>query len=175
MKLDWLGDWITLLGLSGVLGTLVAMMARAIIDRRSQNHEHRWQDERELRDRTQETDRATYNQPLTILVRVHLAAFVCTGEWTLEEEVLGRLLTSLRQRTYEHILDADVNAVWVKFVMRSLDLASRRLTVPIRESEIRSFIELRTEWEDACKRSFGPLPSTPVELPRRPDHDAAAG
>ena len=61
MKFEILKQWITLLGLGGVVGTVVALLVKAVLERRTQDHEHQWQEERERRDRTQDTDRATYN------------------------------------------------------------------------------------------------------------------
>jgi len=171
-----LRDWFAFLGLGGMVGTLAALIVKAIIERKSRDHEHRWQDARELRDRAQDTDRATYNQRLTILVREHLVEFVRSGEWPTHEEDLLRLLASLRQRTYEHFLDPKVNQKWETLVARSVELAWRRFSNRISESEIRQYNQLRTDWEDACKRSFGPLPPAPGPfMPRHDPHDQASG
>jgi hypothetical protein len=164
LKFEILKQWITLLGLGGVVGTVVALLVKAVLERRTQDHEHQWQEERERRDRTQDTDRATYNHRLTILVREHLAAFIRTGRWPTDEEDLRHLLASLSQQTYEHFLDPAVNQGWVELVATSVELARRRLSSEIEESDIYDYNQLRTDWEDACKRSFGPLPDTPEEL-----------
>lgn len=162
-------DWMTLLGLSGVVGTVLVLIVRAVVDRKLQNNEHRWQDERLLRDRALDTDRATYNQPITILVRVHLAAYIRTGEWSAEDEEVRKLLAGLSLRTYEHFLDPVVNRLWEDLVRKSVEFASLRMVGRIGATEIREYNRLRTEWEDACKRSFGPLPALPEEFTPRPD------
>jgi len=176
MTFDTLKAWAALLGLGGIVGTLVALIAKAIIERKTQDHEHRWQEEKERRDRIQETDRATYNQRLTVLVREHLAAYIRSGDWPSNEEDLRRLLAGLSQRTYEHFLDPSVNQAWEVLVAKSVELAERRLSHGIRESEVWEYNQLRTEWEDACKRSFGPLPATPPLVLRRENlRDSASG
>ncbi len=175
MTFETLREWIPALGLGGMAGTVVALVVNAILERKSQNHEHRWQEEKELRDRTQDTDRATYNHRLTILVREHLAAFIRAGRWPTDEEDLRRLLASLSQRTYEHFLDPAVNQGWETLVRKSVAFASRRLSNRIAESDVREYNRLRTEWEDACKRSFGPLPPTPEDVvPRQHSRDSAS-
>ena len=175
MKPEMLRDWLALLGLSGMVGTVLALVAKAIIERKSLNHEHRWQDEKERRGRSEETDRATYNQRITVLVREPLAAFIRTGEWAGDEGELRRLLASLSQRTYEHFLDRDVNRAWEILVAKSVDVASRRLSSRAREQDIREYNRLRADWEDACKRSFGPLPLPPEEAvsPQEPREAAS--
>lgn len=176
MTLEVVRDWVALLGLGGLIGTVVTLIVKAIIERKSQDHEHRWQEDKERRDRTQDTDRATYNQPLTIQVREPLAAFIRTGEWRADEGDLGRLLDSLGQRTYEHFLDPVVNQLWERLVAKSVEMASLRLSHRIRESDIREYGRLWTEWQDACKRSFGPL-TAPLEhgMPRQELREAASG
>jgi hypothetical protein len=164
MRFETFREWIPVLGLSGVIGTVVALVVKAILERKAQNHEHQWQEEKELRDRTQDTDRATYNQRLTILVREHLAAFIRTGRWPTDNEDLRQLLASLRQRTYDHFLDPAVNQGWEMLVRKSVEFASYRLSNRITESDIREYNRLRTKWEDDCKRSFGPLPPTPEDI-----------
>jgi hypothetical protein len=164
MTFERFREWIPVLGLSGMVGSVVALVVNAILERRSQNNEREWQEEKALRDRIQDTDRATYNQRLTILVREHLAAFIRTGRWPTDEADLRRLLASLSQRTYEHFLDPAVNQGWETLVRKSLEFASHRLSNRITELEIREYNRLRTEWEDDCKRSFGPLPPTPEDV-----------
>ena len=169
MKFETFREWIPVLGLSGMVGTVVALVVNAILERKSQNHERQWQEEKELRDRIQDTDRATYNQRLTILVREHLAAFIRTGRWPTDEEDLRRLIASLSQRAYEHFLDPAVNQGWEILVGKSVEFASHRLSNRITELEIREYNRLRIEWEDHCKRSFGPLPPTPEDVVLRHD------
>ena len=175
MAFEKLREWIPVLGMSGMAGTVVALVVNAILERKSQNQKRRWQEAKELRDRIQETDRATYSQRLTILVREHLAAFIRTGRWPTDEEDLRRLIASLSQRTYEHFLDPAVNQKWETLVRKSVEFASHRLSNQITESQIREYNRLRIEWEDACKRSFGPLPPTPEDVVlRQAPRDAAS-
>ena len=175
MNIPTLQDWSAFLGLTGVVGTVLALFVRAVIDRKSVDHEHQWLDEKERRDRSQDTDRATYHQRLTVLVREPLAEFIRTGEWTSDEADLMRTLTALRQRTYEHFLDPEVNQAWERLVRKSLALAARRLMLRIEEAEIRDYNRIRAEWDDACKRSFGPFTMKPEESPRAGPRDAASG
>src|SRR5215831_18108426 len=116
MKFEVFKNWITLLGLSGMVGTVIALILKAVFDRKSQESEHRWQDERALQGRTQDTDRATYNQPLTILTREHLATFVQTGEWSMANGDVRQVLAGLSQGNYEHFLDPVVNQAWEQLV-----------------------------------------------------------
>ena len=175
MPFEMFKDWMTLLGLSGVVGAVFVLIVKAVIDRTAQNREHRWQDERLLRDRALDTDRGTYNQPITIVVREHLAEYIRTGAWSSEDEELRKLLAGLSQRTYEHFLDPVVNKLWENLVRKSVEFALHRRVGRISEVEIREYNRLRTEWEDACKRSFGPLPALPDELgPRQDSPDRAS-
>ncbi len=164
MNVDDLQNWIAILGLGGMASTVMALIAKAVIERKSEQYRQRLAEEKERRERRQETDRATYNQRLTILVREHLAAFVRSGEWPTDGDDLRRLLRGLRQRTYEHFLDPEVNRAWELLVATSVELATRRLEDRIGERDVAEFNRIRTEWEDACKASFGPLPATP-DLP----------
>jgi len=164
MTFETFREWIPVLGLSGIIGTVVTLVVKAILERKSQKHEHQWQEEIELRRRTQDTDRATYNQRVTILVREHLAAFIRGGRWPTDEADLRRLLASLGQRTYEHFLDPAVNQRWEILVRKSVELASHRLSDGITELDIRDYNRLWADWEDDCKRSFGPLPPTPEDI-----------
>ena len=174
MTFETFRQWITVLGLSGLVGTLIALIVKALLERKSQDREHRWQEEKERRDRAQDTDRATYNQRLTILVREDLAEFIRTGQWPADQEDLRRALLSLRQATYEHFLDPTVNEGWELLVRKSVDLATRRLSNRLRESDIFAYNRLRTEWEDTCKRSFGPLPTPPEGAAPSPEPRASA-
>ena len=54
---------------------------------------------------------------------------------------------------------------------RSVELASQRLPREISESDIREYNRLRTDWEDACKGSFGPLQAEDA-LPRQEPTDS---
>ena len=99
MAFETIRQWITVLGLSGVVGTVLALGVKAVLERKSQDHEHQWQDEKDRRGRSQDTDRDTYNQRLTIQVREDLTKFIRTGEWPAGEEDLRRLLSSLGQQT----------------------------------------------------------------------------
>lgn len=176
MTFEMVRQWVTVLGLSGMVGTVVALIVKAVLERKSQDHEHHWMEEKDRRDRAQDTDRATYNQRLTILVRENLAAFIRTGRWPTDGEDLKRLLASLSQGSYEHFLDPTVNQGWEILVAKSVELAARRLSRRLRESDIRDYNRLRTEWEDSCKRSFGPLPAPPEPVvPRQEPRDLASG
>jgi hypothetical protein len=177
MTFEMFRQWFAVLGLSGLAGTVIALVVKAFLERKSLDREHRWQEEKERRDRTQDTDRATYNQRLTILVRENLAEFIRTGQWPTDEADLRRLLASLGQGTYEHFLDPIVNQGWEILVAQSVELASRRLSNCLREADIFEYNRLRTDWEDSCKRSFGPLPAPPEDVvpPHEPRASVSGG
>ena len=69
-----------------------------------------------------------------------------------------------------------MNRAWEALVARSVKLTTRRLADRITGSDIREYNRIRLKWEDACKRSFGPLPATPQIAPRQisRDPDSAA-
>ena len=168
MSVDKLKEWIAVFGLGGIVGTVITLIVKAIIERKSEEFRHHWQEERETKNKRESTDRATYNQRLTILVREHLATFIRSGRWHSDDDDLRQLVMSLGQGSYEHFLDPKVNEAWKTLVSKSVELAARRLTTGIGEAEILEYNRLRQEWEDAAKRSFGPLPESPGVLsPRR--------
>jgi hypothetical protein len=171
MNIEQMKDWITILGLGGVVGTVITLIVKAILERKSQEYRHDWQQRRERHEKRVETDRATYNQRLTILVRENLAAFVRSGKWFSDEADLRRLILSLGQGTHEHFLDPHVNRLWEALVAKSAELAAKRLAIGISELEVREYNRVRNDWEDAAKRSFGPLPATPALSPRTAPRD----
>ena len=167
MNVDEIKEWIAVFGLGGVAGTLATLVVKAILERKSEDYKHSWQEKREAKGKRVETDRATYSQRLTILVRENLAAYIRSGRWFTDEDDLKRLVLSLSRGAHEHFLDPEVNRAWLALVSKSVELAARRLTTGIQELEIREYNRIRNEWEDAAKRSFGPLPATPSLTPRR--------
>lgn len=113
-----------------------------------------------------ETDRAVYSHRLTTLVRLQLATYVRTGKWWSDVEDLERLLASLEQGAYEDFIDPEVNALWIRLVAKTIDLARKRRTRLIAPWDVRLYNRVHRAWEDAAKRSFGPLPETPEMVPR---------
>ena len=107
-----------------------------------------------------------YGRRLTTLVQLNLATFIRSGKWWTDEEDLRRLVLSLEQGTYENFVDPAVSATWVKLVATTIVLARKRLAGTITPEDIQEYNEIHRAWEDAAKRSFGPLPETAEIAPR---------
>lgn len=165
MNLEELEAWAAMLGLGSMTGTVLALIVKAVIDRKNERYLLRLEEERKRGERIQETDRVTYGQPGTVLVHEHLAGFIVSGEWSGSGDDLERLLTRLSQGTYERFLDPVVNREWERLIHKSMELATRRLANELDSRDIRAFNLLRSRWQDACKRSFGPLPATRTRMP----------
>jgi hypothetical protein len=153
--------------LSSAVGALFAFYFKDWIEqRRDQRATAR--ESRRLRIRT---DRATFNQRLTVLIRQQLAAYVRRGKWYTDTDDLRRLLADLDNGNHEHFLDPEVNRLWQKFVRKTVALAHRRLAGDITALDIRFYNLIRKDWEDAAKRSFGPFPPDRVLVNRSRTRD----
>jgi hypothetical protein len=108
------------------------------------------------------TDRDAYAHRGTVLVRVNLVGYIGRGAWPAGPEDLGRLLQNLEHGNHERFLDRVVQAAWIKFIQKSVVLARQRAAGPLSSTDLESFYRIRTDFEEAAKRSFGPLPK--VEL-----------
>src|SRR5437667_9364689 len=104
-----------------------------------------------------------YGRRLTTLVQSYLATYIRAGKWWTDEADLERLVLSLEQGAYEDFLDPEVNDAWVMLVAITTRLARKRRAGTIAPEDIGEYNEIHRAWEDAAKRSFGPLPE-PVEL-----------
>ena len=112
---------------------------------------------------TAATDRATYCERITVLVRDHLAAFIRSDKWWRDEVDLLRLLTNLENGGACSFVDESVETLWVWLVEVSVDCARRRLDGTITSVDIQTYNAIRNRWLDEAKRSFGPLPEiTPL-------------
>ena len=152
----------TLLGwVGGVLSTAIVLLLKALIEKRKEERRARRAIENQDRDKRSESDRLTYRQRVTVLIRVHLATYIRSGRWWSDEQDLRGLLGSLGNGTYEHFVDESVDAPYMKLVECSIELAKKRLDDRIDEQDIQRYNEIRQQWERAAKLSFGPLPETP--------------
>lgn len=150
---------------TSAVGTLVAIYLKDWLDERRYDREER----REYRQNHMTVDRDTYANRGTVLVRVNLVSFVSRGFWPAGDEDLGRLLQNLDHGNHEHFLDAATEAAWMKFILKSVVLARRRREGELTATELNGFHYLRSVFEDAAKRSFGPLPkSDPVPARSEP-------
>jgi len=127
---------------------------------------------KETQDKRIASDRATYNKRLCCLILCNLATYVRYGKWLTDEEDLQRLLVGLENGGWEPFLDEDVNQRWQDLIETTVTLAKKRFTGAISEQDIQAYNEVRRQWDDAAKRSFGPLPET-LDFPR-PRHDPSA-
>ena len=170
-------EWIGLLAGGGVIGSILTLVFRSMLAEKREEKRRLRQDERETRDKRIETDRATYQQRITVLVFANLAAYIRAGKWFTDEDDLRRLVASLAQGTYEHFLDPVVDSTWCDLVRLSVELANRRASRgQLDASEIRDYNTVRQRWEDAAKRSFGPLPpTTEIPIPRRTPRGVGEG
>jgi hypothetical protein len=166
--MDW-GALLTYLG--GMASTAVILMLRAYLEGRRDERRMKRATRLDEAQRRIETDRATYRRRLTTLVQASLATYIRSGRWRTDDDDLDRLLMSLEQGAYEDFVDPEVNAAWTRLIAKTLLLVRRRRARTITPEDVAEYNELHRTWEDAAKRSFGPLPE-PVELPtRRPRVD----
>lgn len=163
MEIASLLGWVSALGTT-VVGALLAYYLKDWLDERRERRAER----REYRHNHRATDRDTYAHRGVVLLRVNLAAWIGRGWWAAGPDDLDRLLENLEHGNHDHFLDAVVEAAWVKFVQKSLVLARRRRGGALSELELESYHRIRCEFEDAAKRSFGPLPASEPVVPRAP-------
>lgn len=147
-----------------VVGTLLAFYLKDWLAERGSRREER----REYRMNHMATDRDAYAHRGTVLVRVNLVGYIGRGGWPAGPEDLERLLQNLDHGNHEHFLDPVVEAAWIKFLQKSVLLARRRNAGPLSHTDLNSFHRIRRDFEDAAKRSFGPLPKSEAVGPRPP-------
>lgn len=158
-------EWGTVIGwIGGVASTAIILVLKAHLETRKEERRSRRATSLDDRQRRIETDRAIYRRRLTTLVRTNLATYIRSGRWRTDENDLVR---SLARGGYEDFLDPEVNARWVRLIARTVELARKRRDETIAPVEIEEYNELHRAWEDAAKRSFGPLPETAEVTPRR--------
>jgi hypothetical protein len=91
-----------------------------------------------------------------------LAAYVRSGgRWWSSEADLRDLILSLDSGTCGHFMDPAVEVAWVHLVETTVELAKKRLAGCISYSDVQTYNAVRHAWEDAAKRSFGPLQEIP--------------
>jgi hypothetical protein len=162
-------DWRSLVPTLQTVGTsaagaLIAVYLKDWIEERRMKRETM----REKRRMRILTDRDTYKSRLTVLIRSRLATFIRHDRWCTGQNDLDHLLDDLDNGNYERFLDKDVNRLWQKFCGKSVVLARARLNGTISQLDIRMYNLMRHEWEDAAKRSFGPLPKEHAVLQSHP-------
>ncbi len=137
-----------------VVSVLFAFYLKDWLDERRDRRKER----REYKLNHMNTDRDAYAHRGTVLVRVNLVGYIGRGGWAAGIEDLERLLQNLDHGNHEHFLDSSVEAAWIKFVQKSVVLARQRRSGPLSPADLSSFHHIRTDFEEAAKRSFGPLP-----------------
>jgi len=163
-------------GLAGMLATSIvgALFAYYLKDWLDERR-YRRKERREYKKNHMNTDRDAYAHRSTVLARVNLVGYIGRGIWPAGPEDLQRLLQNLDHGNHEHFLDETVDSAWKKFLQKSVVLARQRASGPLSSAELESFHRIRADFEDAAKRSFGPLPkSEPVVLPAPVSQRAAA-
>jgi hypothetical protein len=112
------------------------------------------------------TDRDLYAERLTTLVRSQLATYIRSGRWWNDGDDLNELLLGLEQGNYPDFLDPEVNAAWARLLSMTIALAKKRRAGTITALDVQYYNDLHRAWEDAARRSFGPLPEPPDLTPR---------
>ena len=106
------------------------------------------------------TDRATYERRTTVLIATTLAAFIRSNRFREgERDQLAELIQNLGAGEHQgDFLDRRVRRAWVRFLERSVECGWKRLAGIITEREVALYVRAHETWENACRRSFGPLP-----------------
>jgi len=147
---------------AGVASTILTLCLKAHLESCKEERRARRETGRGTQDRRVETDRSTYRERLPVLIHRHLATYVRSGgRWWSNEEDLRNLIRSLECGAYEHFLDAAVETRWVHLVETTVELAKKRLASCITDADVQTYNAVRHAWEDAAKRSFGPLREIP--------------
>ena len=138
---------IALLSVFG-LGNLTGSIATHFLSRRAET----------LRRRVA-TDSATYERRSTVLISTSIAALIrsdrCRDHGRGELAELIRNLGAGEHR--DDFLDTRVKRAWVRFLELSAECGCKRLAGRITELEIDAYTRAREEWQEAARRSFGPL------------------
>jgi hypothetical protein len=168
-------DWGALLGWIGaVASTAIILLLKWHLGVRNEERRTRRTTSLDDRQRHIATDRDIYGGRLTTLVRSHLATFIRSGKWWTDQDDLEQLLHSLEHGAYEDFIDPDVNAAWVRLLDTTVELARKRRAGTITLEDVQQYNDVHRAWEDAAKRSFGPLPEPAELIPRgRRSNDAA--
>ena len=153
-------EWGTAIGwIGGVAATAIILILKAHLEARKEDRGTRRKTSLEDRQRRMDTDRDTYGRLLAILLKSELPTFIRTGK---RRSDVGSLLLSLEQGAYEDFVDPEVNTAWVRLIAKTVELARKRQDNNITPIDIQEYNEQYRAWEDAAKRSFGPLPDSPA-------------
>jgi hypothetical protein len=168
-------DWGALLAWIGaVASAVIILLLKAHLGARHEERQTNRTTQLDDRRRRIETDRDLYASRLTTLVRSNLATYIRSGAWWTDDADRERLLLGLEQGAYEDFVDPEVNAAWVRLLRRTLLLAKRRGAGTITPRDVEEYNVVLRAWEDAAKRSFGPLPDPEDLTPRRGERGDAA-
>jgi len=160
-------DWATAIGwIGGVAATAIILILKEHLEARKEDRGVRRTTKLEDRQRRIETDRAIYGRQLTLLTKSELPAFIRSGRGRAKVE---SVVQSLELGAYEDFVDPDVNTAWVRLIAKTVLLARKRRAGTLTADEIQEYNELYREWEDAAKRSFGPIPEAPKARDGRAD------
>src|SRR5206468_6760787 len=130
-------EYATLVGwVGGVVSTIIVLILKAYLEKKKEDRRVKRVSQHEDRDKRSESDRLTYKQRVTVLIRVHLATYIRSGKWWSDERDLRQLLESLENGTYEHFVDESVDALWNGLVACTIELARKRLDGRIEETDI---------------------------------------
>jgi hypothetical protein len=149
---------IVLAWIGGIASTAGIWILRARLDLWKDEQRAQMALHKEESRKVAETDRATYGERLTILVRDNLAAYIRSARWKRDDEDLRRLLTNLENGGASGFVDERVDTLWVWLVEVSVDCARRRLAGTITTNDIQTYNVIRSRWMAVAKLSFGPLP-----------------
>ena len=157
---------------AGVLSCSLVLVLRWWLDELRVRAVERRERRKDERTRRIELDRQTHQRRITVLIRCYLAAYVRSGKWWNTRQDLERLLANLEQGGYEHFVDVEADAAWVKLVETTVRMARRRRGGTIAFDDISAYNQVRRAWETAADKAFGPLPKS-VDLSGRHAADHA--
>jgi hypothetical protein len=149
---------VSALGVGTVFGSVVTLVLKHHLDRRSERQKRRI-----------ETDRATYQERMTRLIAANLCALIRSNRYREgEREELAQLVQELSDGAHQvRFLDAKVQAAWVCLVKKSAEYGWRRLTDVVTERDIADYTRIWEAWLTTARESFGPLPESDRPVMRR--------
>lgn len=150
-------DYIAIISAFGV-GNLTGALLRDHLTRRA-----------DLRKRRMETDRATYDDRVTRLVRGNLGSFIRSnrcrnGDLESLTELVGELTNGAHRKRF---LDKEVQTAWALLVDKSVECGRLRLDGTIAEQQIATYVKVWERFINAAKASFGPVTEADCPSMRR--------
>ena len=131
------------------LGNITGSIATHFLSRRAEEQRRRV-----------ETDRATYERRTTVLITTTLAAFIRSNRFReSDREALAELVQNLGAGQHrQDFLDPRVRKAWGRLLDQSAGCGWKRLAGTITEMEIAVYVRAHEAFDNAARRSFGPLP-----------------